>query len=265
MADVADYTPNVAVITGSAQGIGKAIALRLAEDGFAVVVSDLGTKQDKMDALVEEVRSKGGRAVAIPTDVTKEADIINLVDKTVEEFGGLDVMIANAGIGNASTFLEMSVELYDLIMNVNARGVMLCYKYAAQQMVKQKRGGRILGASSVLGKQSAGMYLAAYSASKFAVRGLTQSLAQEMAPHKVTVNAYCPGCIITDMVDNPALDATVGTGAPGGFIKYITGIPLDGPEAGPDVVASYVSYLCKPEAHFITGQSLSVCGGVRLS
>lgn len=92
MADVADYTPNVAVITGSAQGIGKAIALRLAEDGFAVVVSDLGTKQDKMDALVEEVKSKGGRAVAIPTDVTKEADIINLVDKTVEEFGGLDVV-----------------------------------------------------------------------------------------------------------------------------------------------------------------------------
>ncbi|TCD65277.1 hypothetical protein EIP91_002839 [Steccherinum ochraceum] len=264
MADIGDYTPKVAAITGASQGIGKAIALRLADDGFDIALSDLGIKQDQLNVVAEEIKAKGRKVVVVATDVTKEEDIVTLVEKTASELGGLDVMVANAGIAAQSSFLEMSAEVYDSVMNVNARGTMLCYKHAARQMVKQNRGGRIIGASSVMGQLGTSNVLSAYVASKFAIRGLTQALSFELASRKITVNAYSPGCIITDMTTTP-YDATTGDGLPGSFIKHICGLPPTAKDAGPEVVASLVSYICKPEAYFITGQSLSVCGGSRFS
>ncbi|TCD65276.1 hypothetical protein EIP91_002838 [Steccherinum ochraceum] len=265
MADIADYTPGTAIVTGAAQGIGKSIALRLADDGFNVVVSDLETQKDKLDAVAAEIRTKGRRAVVVPTNVLHEEEVAKLVEKTVEELGGLDVMVANAGVARNSSFLELTTDDYDFVMNVNARGLMMCYKHAAKQMVKQKRGGRILGASSGLGKSGRAQYLASYSASKFAVRGLTQALAFELKEQKITVNTYAPGIIITDMTDNPTYDVTIGEGKPGSFLKHLCNLTPDAPDAGPEVVASIVSYICKPEAFFITGQSISVDGGLIMS
>jgi len=224
-------------------------------------LADLSSQQEKLNAIADEIKGKGRKAIVVPTDVTKESEIVNLIEQTVEQLGGVDVMIANAGVARVASFLEMTTEDYDLTMNVNARGVMLSYKHAAIQMVKQKRGGRIIGASSVLGKQAAAHMLSAYSTSKFAVRGLTQALSFELLGKKITVNAYAPGCIITDMTTNEQ-DAAFGTGAPGSLVKHLCNQPLDGPDAGPEVVSSFVSYLCKPEGHFVNGQTVSMCGGV---
>ncbi|THH27601.1 hypothetical protein EUX98_g6587 [Antrodiella citrinella] len=256
MADIADYTPNVAVITGAAQGIGRTIALRLAEDGFDIALGDLPSQQAKLGTVIEEITAKGRKAIIVHTDVTKESDVEQLIEQTVQRLGGVDVMIANAGIVKHIPLVELTTEIFDLHMNVNARGVMLCYKHAVLQMLKQKRGGRIIGASSVLGRQATAPLHFAYSASKFAVRGMTQALALEMLGKKITVNAYAPGFIITDMTMNEQ-DVNYGTGAPGSYFKHICEIPQYAPDAGPEVVASYVSYLCKPEAHFVNVTILS--------
>ncbi|OSX59479.1 hypothetical protein POSPLADRAFT_1150222 [Postia placenta MAD-698-R-SB12] len=165
-------------------------------------------------------------------------------------------MVANAGVGPTCPLVEMDVETWDRTIAVNLTGVMLCYKYAALQMIKQKRGGRILGA----------LRCSAYCATKFGVRGITQSLslekyctALELAELNITVNAYCPGVIVSPMT-TLEMDMRYG-GRPGATIKALLGIPLDSPEVGPDVIASVVSYLVKPEAYFITGQSIDVNGG----
>ncbi|OSX63706.1 hypothetical protein POSPLADRAFT_1139353 [Postia placenta MAD-698-R-SB12] len=249
----------VAIITGAAQGIGRAIALRLAKDGIHVALNDIPNNADNLARVAEEVQAQGGRSTTILADVSVEHEVKAMVAKAVEDLGSVDVMIANAGISPVGSILDMSVETWDRIMDVNLRGVMLCYKYAALQMIKQGRGGRILGAIN----------FSAYSASKFGVRGLTQSLvhrrnmiALELAEHNITVNAYCPGVIITPMTSVED-DAQYG-GKPGARVKAWIGAPPDGPDAGPEVIASIVSYLVKPEAYFITGQSIHVNGGAHV-
>jgi len=249
----------VAFVTGAAQGLGLSIALRLAEDGFDVAVNDIPSKTTQLQDVVSQIEGKGKRAMALPGDVAKDDDVKDMISRVVETLGGIDVMVANAGIALHKTFLETSTEEWDRIMSINLRGVMLCYKYAAIQMIKQGRGGRIIGASSQAGKKGS-TNLSAYSASKFAVRGLTQSAALELAEHKITVNAYAPGFIITALANHPD-DALYGL-KPGGTIKKMFGLPLDSPEAGPDTIASIVSYLAKPESYFITGQTILVNGGV---
>ncbi|KAJ7220749.1 hypothetical protein GGX14DRAFT_431944 [Mycena pura] len=192
-----------ALVTGAAQGIGRAIALRLAEDGFAVAVNDVAGRAGELEALRGEIEGMGqgsvGMAMVVVADVAVEAEVAAMVGAVVARLGGLDVMVANAGVGGASQRLtEVSVEEWDRVMGVNARGVFLCYKHAGLQMVKQGRGGRIIGASSITGKK--GMVTQVpYSASKFAVRGLTQCAAQEFGPSGITVNAYAPGAINTPM------------------------------------------------------------------
>jgi len=257
------YTPRVALVTGAGQGIGRAIALRLASDGLDVAVNDITSNAGALNELVKELRELGRRAIPLLADVSVEEEVKTMVEKTVEELGSLDVMIANAGIAHVSTVVETSVEAWERVFAVNVRGTMLCYKYAAAQMIKQGRGGRIIGASSVMGKKGCPM-VSAYCSSKFAVRGLTQSLACELAQHKITVNAYAPGLILTAMTNNPR-DLENGEGKHGDSTKALLGLPPSAPDAEPDVIASIVSYLVKPEAYFITGQALSVDGGIYMS
>ncbi|KAF9254223.1 NAD(P)-binding protein [Marasmius fiardii PR-910] len=184
----------ICLITGSAQGIGKAIALRLAKDGFNIALNDLPTRQSQLQALENEIKElgKGTKTVIVTGDVSSEAEVKTMVEKVVETFGGLDVMVANVGICPASLMTEMTAEQWDKIFSINSRGTFLCYKYAAIQMISQGRGGRIIGASSAAGKQGR-KYSMAYSATKFAVRGMTQSAAWELGQHGITVNAYAPG------------------------------------------------------------------------
>jgi len=249
----------VAVVTGAAQGIGLSIALRLADDGYDVALNDIASKISQIEEVILQIQAKGRRALALPGDVAEEADVQAMINRVVGKLGGIDVMVANAGIAIHKPFLETSTEEWDRVVSINLRGVMLCYKYAAIEMIRQGRGGRIIGAGSQAGKKGS-TNLAAYSATKFAVRGLTQSAALELAPHNITVNAYAPGFIITALAAHPD-DALYGL-KPGTTIKKMFQLPVDSPEAGPDVIASIVSYLAKPESHFITGQTILVNGGV---
>ncbi|KAH9932234.1 NAD-P-binding protein [Fomitopsis serialis] len=250
----------VAFITGAAQGIGREIALKLADDGFNVAVNDIPSNADNLNSVVKEIEAKGRKALPVLGDVSEDDTVKAMVEKTVEVLGRLDVMVANAAVAIISEIVDLDVKQFDRALAINVRGVMLCYKYAAKQMVKQGNGGRILGAGSILGKRG-GPAAAAYVAPKFAIRGLTQCLAIELAPHKITVNTYAPGVILTAMTDMGALDEAKG-GGHGTATKWVCGLPPDGPAAGPEVVASLVSYLVKPEAYFITGQSINIDGGV---
>jgi len=257
----------VALVTGSGQGIGRAISLRLADDGFDVAVNDIPSNRQNLESLVKEIESKGRKSIIVVADVTQEDQVKAMVDTTVKDLGGLDVMVANAGIATFGVpIIKTTAEDFDRIFNVNVKGVFFCYKYAGLQMVAQGRGGRIIGASSTVGK-TAQIYLGPYSASKFAVRGLTQSMAQELGSHRITVNSYCPGAIETPMLKE--IDAAFAKMKPdakeGDYYKLADAKSPLGYKGAPEDIASVVSYIASKEAHFITGQSISVNGGVHLS
>ncbi|KAJ6551120.1 NAD-binding protein [Mycena capillaripes] len=240
------------IIPRLAQGIGKSIALRLAEDGYDVAVNDIPSNSEKLDAVVAEVQAKGRKGAKCVADVSQDEQVKGMVEQVVEELGGLDVMIANAGVvGKPVPLTELTADEWDRIININGRGSFLCYKYAGIQMIKQGRGGRIIGASSRAGKQGLAN-LAPYSASKFAVRGLTQAAAMEFGAHGITVNAYAPGAIDTPMIA-AARDMIVEQYTKISPLKKI-GVPAD--------IANLVSFLVSKESQFITGQTISINGGV---
>ncbi|KAI0655504.1 NAD-P-binding protein [Cubamyces menziesii] len=248
----------VAVVTGAAQGIGEAIALRLADDGFDIVIADLPGKRGQVEAVVRAIEAKGRRALGVFGDVSLEADVVSLVEKTVQEFGGLDVMVANAGIYRPTPILDLTVEEYDSMMAVNARGVMLALKHAGRQMVEQGRGGRILVAASWAAKQGI-VNASAYSASKFATRGLVQSAALELRQYNITVNSYAPGLVLTPLTLHP--DDEIN-GGPGSTAMKYAGLPNNIKAGTPEEVAGLVAYLVKPEARFVTGQCININGGL---
>ncbi|KAF7377447.1 NAD-binding protein [Mycena sanguinolenta] len=245
-----------AIVTGAAGGIGRAIALRLADDGFDVAVNDISRQSEALTQLVAEITAKGRTSSLHIADVSSEDEVCAMVEAVVNQYGSLDVMVANAGIATRSPISEMTAEQWDRIMNINARGVFLCYKYAGMQMIKQGNGGRIIGASSTVGKQGHPFNFA-YTASKFAVRGLTQAAALEFGPHGITVNAYAPGAVDTEMLpfifppDTPR-DTLLGEMAKLSPLKLV-GTPAD--------IANLVSFIASKESQFITGQSISTNGG----
>ncbi|OAX38618.1 NAD(P)-binding protein [Rhizopogon vinicolor AM-OR11-026] len=259
----------VALITGAAQGIGRGIALRLATDGFGIALNDAATKHEQLATVATEIERLGGKACVVPADVSEEDQVKQMIDSTVKHFGGLDVMVANAGIGQYNSFLSTGVDVWDRILRINARGVFLCYQYAAAQMVKQGRGGRIIGASSIAGKIGT-PGCAAYCASKFAVRGLTQSAALELGKYSITVNSYAPGLIMTPMALEIADRSGKSTSDETEKETWTYNTQLIGNrplkhDGQIEDIASVVSYLASKEAHFITGQCISVDGGVVLS
>ncbi|CAE6420193.1 unnamed protein product [Rhizoctonia solani] len=243
----------VAIVTGAAQGIGRAIALRLASDGNDVAVNDIDTKQNELEQLIEEIKLLGRKAISIPGDVSKEKEVQAMVTKTVNALGSLDIMAANAGIHIGASIIDITDESFDRVMNINCKGVLYCYRAAAVQMIKQGKGGRIIGASSVWGLR-AEAYNVAYSSSKFAIRAITQTAALEWGQHNITVNAYAPGLIETPMVVAAGLEASEIL--PGACMKRI---------GQPEEVAALVGFLASEEASYVTGQTLSVNGGMVLS
>ncbi|KAJ3487498.1 hypothetical protein NLI96_g3492 [Meripilus lineatus] len=235
----------VALVTGSAQGIGEAIALRFARDGIDVALLDIHAKQKQLEGIAKKIEAEGRRALVILADVSQEEEVKGAVDKTVETLGGLDIMVANAAVLSVGGILELPSDEWKRVQAVNVEGVMYCYKYAAIQMVKQGRGGRILGM----------MNAPAYSTSKFAIRGLTQAVAKELLPHKITVNTYAPGLIATPMCAHP--DDAINGGYVGATIKKFAGLPNELEIAEPSVIADFVAYLVRPEAYYITGEVVS--------
>ncbi|KAG2117049.1 uncharacterized protein F5147DRAFT_670873 [Suillus discolor] len=224
----------IALITGSAQGIGRSIALRLARDGFNVALNDLPNKDAKLEVVANQIESLGRQAYIVPSRFKE------MVDDTVTKLGGLDVV-------SFSCPPLATVESWDHTLSVNARGAYLCYKYAAIQMIEQGRGGRIIGASSIVGKMDRLPHNSSYTASKFAVRGLTQAAAVELGQYGITVNAYAPGAIHASMT-KVVLDESGNW-----FQSVFENVPIK--HIGqPEDIASIVSYLASKEAHFITGQ-----------
>ncbi|KAN0125873.1 NAD(P)-binding protein [Russula decolorans] len=188
-------TTKVALVTGAARGIGRAIALRLAEDGLDVAVNDLPNTPE-LDDVVREIENKGRRSLAVPADVSLDEDVEKIIQQVVQKLGSLDVMVANAGMMVYQPFLDSTVEDFDRLMAVNARSTFLCYKHAARQMIAQGHGGRIIGAKDF---PTGSGIASAYCASKFAIRGLTHAAASDFGKYGITVNAYAPGMINTRM------------------------------------------------------------------
>ena len=253
-----------AFVTGAARGIGKAIAERLVADGFGVSLADLPSSKDQLDTVVVDL---GGpeAALGLGIDVTDLDSVEEAVAAHVRHFGGLDVMVANAGIALTAPLLETTAEQWQLTMDTNVKGVFHCYQSAARQMIAQGRGGRLIGAASVASHRG-GKWQAAYSASKFAVRGMSQSVAQELAPHQITVNVYSPGVVHTPMWEGIDAEMTRRRGTELGseMAGMVAGIPLGRLETPTDV-AGVVSFLASPDANYITGQSIVVDGGMWFS
>ncbi|KAK0204239.1 NAD-binding protein [Desarmillaria ectypa] len=249
----------VALITGSAQGIGRAIALRLADDGFHISLNDLPSMGAELDVLASEIASKGRKSHIITGDVSSESDVQKMISSTVHALGSLDVMVANAGICIAKSIMSTSTEEWNRIAAVNGRGTFLCYKYAAKQMIDQGHGGRIIGASSTAGKMGSPT-IPVYGASKWAIRGLTQSAAHEFGKYGITVNAYAPGPIETGMIASIA--SIINPANPEQCYKDARERSDVGRNGTPADIAGLVSYLASKEASFITGQSVSINGGI---
>jgi len=193
-----DLTDKVAIVTGAAAGIGRATALLLAHAGANVAVADLDLEGAKKVAA--EVKALGRRALAIEADVARAADVKTMVETTVQKLGGVDILVNNAGIYPVKPALELEEAEWDQVQDINVKGTFLCSQAAAREMVKQGRGGKIVNLASIDGVYPLLVGFAHYDASKAAVIAFTKSLAKELAPHKINVNAVAPG-----IVDTPGL------------------------------------------------------------
>ena len=252
----------VAIVTGAGRGIGRAIAGRLATDGYAVAVNDIDA--DNAEACVRGIEGAGGVAMVAPANVADRDAVHAMVAGVVEHMGRLDLMVSNAGIVQVDPILNITEEDFDTLFAVNVKGVIWCAQAAAAQMIAQGGGGKILHAASIAAHAADAM-VGTYCASKFSVRALTQAMAHEFAAHGITVNAYCPGIVDTDMwqiIDERGAELTGEP--PGSFTEdWATRIPL-GRLQTPEDVANFVSFLASPGADYITGQSMMTNGGVRM-
>jgi meso-butanediol dehydrogenase/(S,S)-butanediol dehydrogenase/diacetyl reductase len=253
----------VAIVTGSSGGIGRGIALRLADDGFDVVVNDIAPKQADIDAVVGEITAKGKNAIGIAADVSNKEQVQALVSGAVEKFGALNVMVANAGILETTPLLELSVEQWDRSMAINLRGVFLCIQTSALQFIKQGGGGKIIAACSISGYRPSGK-APAYCSSKWGVRGLTQTAALELGAHGITVNSYCPGSVKTGMSLVFAERLAKERGESNVEEVYKTSKHRTnalGQELFPENIAGLVSFLAGKDSSHMTGQSIICDGG----
>ncbi|KAJ3512237.1 hypothetical protein NLJ89_g3631 [Agrocybe chaxingu] len=254
----------IALVTGASRGIGRSTALRLSRDGFKLALNDLPSSKGLLEEVQREIIKNGGQAMTVPGDVSVEKDVESMVTNVAEAYGGLDVMVANAGIAIIGPLVESTTQDFERVLSVNVIGMYHCYKYAALQMIKQGRGGRIIGASSIAGKQG-WPFASFYSASKFAVRGLTQSAALELGKHGITVNAYAPGGVATKMLEDVGSDL-MGHFANSRFSTTEDRAQLVGSANGrhttPEEVADLVAFLASKESEPITGQTLSINGGL---
>ncbi len=260
----------VALVTGAARGLGRAIAVALAEAGCDVAVSDLGRDGDgvtpyllgsdtDLAVTAGAVRKLGRRSSAIPADVTDAAQVTALMTEVERTLGGLDILVANAGIIAAAPVATMSEMAWDRVFDVNVKGVFLCCQAAIPMLTRN--GGRIVNVASVAGKTGRGG-LSAYCASKAAVISLTQSLAEELGPMNVAVNALCPGYIQTAMwtqVLNPVLAGMLDIPEERVFAEYIQRQTFLKREQTPEEIADACVYLCRAEN--VTGTTLTVAGG----
>lgn len=257
---MSDIQGSTALVTGAAQGIGRAIALRLASDGADVALVDLN--EDKLGVVADEVAALGRKAISIGADVSDRDQVHAAVERADRDLGTLRTVVNNAGIVQVKPISEATPADLDAIVGVNVAGVVWGIQAAAKTFVEHGTKGAIINASSIAGHDGFAL-LSLYSATKFAVRALTQAAAKELAPHHITVNAYCPGVVDTDMWITVDREMAKHTGAEPGatYAQYVDGIALGRAET-PQDVAGFVSYLAGPDARYMTGQAPLIDGGL---
>jgi meso-butanediol dehydrogenase/(S,S)-butanediol dehydrogenase/diacetyl reductase len=250
----------VALVTGAAQGIGRGIALRLAKDGADIAVVDIDL--EKMADVAAEIDKLGRKATTFNADIGNRAEVYAAVDHAEKTLGGFDIMVNNAGIAQVDPIADVTPKDVELILKINIQGVLWGIQAAAAKFKSRGHSGKIINASSIAGHDGFEM-LGVYSATKFAVRALTQAAAKEFASDGITVNAYCPGIVGTDMWVEIDKRFSELTGAPIGatYDKYVGGIAL-GRAQTPDDVAALVSFLAGPDSDYVTGQSIITDGGI---
>lgn len=249
----------VAVITGAAQGIGRAIASRLSQDGFAVVLVDINATA--LNEVKKEIETRGGQALALQADLTKIDDIQAVINRSTE-WGQLSVLVNNAGRVLINPFLDITEQEWDAILTLNLKTVFFAIQFAVKQM---RGGGRIVNLSSISGR-SGRPDQPHYAAAKCGVISLTQSAALAFASQGITVNAVCPGVVDTPMTTaiHEVRAKTLGITPEESLARMAAKIPLGRLEKAEDV-AGAVSFLCSPDAAYITGQALNVDGGMEMN
>lgn len=247
----------VAFVTGAGQGIGKAIAERLHKDGFAVAVADFN--DENAAAVAQEI---GDDALAVHVDVSDRDSVFAAVDEAVAKLGGLDVVVNNAGLGPSTPLEDITPEIYRKVFDVNVGGTLWGIQAAIKHFKELDHGGKIINASSQAG-QVGNPELAVYGGTKFAIRGITQTAARDLAPLGITVNAYCPGIVKTPMMMGIAQEVADNAGKPfeWGMEQFSKNIAL-GRLSEPEDVAATVSFLASPDSDYMTGQALIIDGGM---
>ena len=248
-----DLNGQVAVVTGSARGIGAAVAKRLAADGAKVAVIDL--QEEACHGIMEEISKSGGTTIAIGCDVADSGQVTEAFERIGLAFGRVDILVNNAGVIRDNLLFKMSETDWDTVMNVHLKGSFLCSQ-AAQKFMVQQKYGRIVNLSSTSALGNRGQ--ANYSAAKAGLQGFTKTLAIELGPFNINVNAIAPGFIETDMTRQTA--ERIGL-APEAFAEKVAAqIPLR--RIGkPDDIAGVVSFLCGSDASYVSGQVIYVSGG----
>jgi len=250
----------VAIVTGAGQSIGRAIALRLSQDGMKLVLADL--QGDAVAHVAEEIRAGGGEAVALALNILLADDRQRMIETALSTFHRLDALVNNAGVQRIALPLDVSEEHWDIVMNVNAKATYFCCQLALKHMIDQ-HSGRIGNIASVAGKMASTTYHPIYNASKAAVLAITKTLALYSAKDGVRVNAVCPGMIETPMQDMVDREVARITGqAPTEIrVERNARVPLGYMGDGADV-AAIVSFLVGPDSRYMTGQALNADGGI---
>lgn len=270
-----DLRGKVALVTGAAgaQGLGRAIALRLAQEGANLVVNDLNEDAGSRTGLpkvVEEIEALDQGALAVYADVTKADQVDQMVEQALERFGRIDIMVNNAGApagADRVPVVELEEEAFDLVLDVNLKGTFLCCRAVARHMLQRGGGGTIINISSTSGKHGVARF-AAYCASKFAVRGFTQSLARELAPHQITVYAICPGLIASERLEDMATVLAPSGVDPADHREQMIATAIQnsalGRMTGQSDIANVAAFLASNQSDFMTGASITVDGGIHM-
>ncbi len=256
------FRDNVVVVTGAAHGIGRGVVGAFAREGATVVLVDRSPDVDATAAAVAREHA-APQTLALTADVTSPEDVARVFHEVRSRYGRLDVLVNNAGVITISKLEDLQLVEWNRVLAVNTTGVFLCAQAAVALFREQGRGGRILNAASGQARQGF-IYTPHYAASKFAVVGLTQSLAKELAKEQITVNAYCPGIVGSDMWDynDREWGRLLGDYQPGQLMaEWIAGIPLGRPGT-PEDVAQLLLFLASDAAGYITGQAINVDGGM---